>query len=115
MRYHALLLAGVIVLVGAFGIGPRAQTTSKPVQPPTFTRDIAPIIYANCVECHRAGEIAPMSLITYAEVRPWAQAIVRQVASGAMPPWHADAAHGTFRNERSLTQEQKDVIARWAS
>jgi hypothetical protein len=115
MRYHALFAAGVIVLVGAFGIGPRAQTTPTPVQAPTFTRDIAPILYANCVECHRAGEIAPMSLITYAEVRPWAQGIVRQVSNGTMPPWHADAPHGTFRNERSLTQEQKDAIARWAA
>ena len=82
---------------------------------PTFTHDIAPILYANCVECHRAGEIAPMSLITYAEVRPWAKAIVRQVGSGAMPPWHADAPHGTFRNERGLTQQQKDLLERWAA
>ena len=52
-----------------------------------------------------------MSLITYAEVRPWAKAIVRQVGNGVMPPWHADAPHGTFRNERSLTQAQKDVRA----
>ena len=111
MRYHALFFAGVIVLVGAIGINPRAQTTSTH-ESPTFSRDIAPILYANCVECHRAGEIAPMSLITYGEARPWAQAIARQVANGVMPPWHADAPHGTFRNERSLTQEQKDLIAR---
>ena len=56
-----------------------------------------------------------MSLITYAEVRPWAKGIVRQVSDGVMPPWHADAPHGTFRNERGLTAAQKDLIERWAA
>jgi hypothetical protein len=56
-----------------------------------------------------------MSLITYAEVRPWARAIERRVTDGTMPPWHADAAHGTFRNERGLTAAQKGVIQRWAA
>jgi hypothetical protein len=115
MRYHAIFVAGVTILVGAIGMSPRAQTMPSLTSTPTFTHDIAPILYANCVECHRAGEIAPMSLMTYAEVRPWAKAIVRQVASGAMPPWHAEAPHGTFRNERSLTQDQKDLIERWAA
>ena len=117
MRYHLLFLGAVIVVVVAIGMSPRAQTTAPAagVNAPTFTHDIGPILYANCVECHRAGEIAPMSLITYAEVRPWAKAIARQVSSGVMPPWHADAPHGTFRNERSLTSEQKDLIERWVS
>src|SRR5262245_35529682 len=109
------LLAGVLVLIGAIGVSPRAQTTAPASDGPNFTHDVAPILYANCVECHRAGEIAPMSLITYAEVRPWAKAIVRQVSNGVMPPWHADAPHGTFRNERSLTQAQKDLLERWAA
>ena len=108
------LLAGVILLVGAIGINPRAQTTPTAI-PPTFAHDVAPILYANCVECHRPGEIAPMSLISYADTRPWAKAIVRQVGSGAMPPWHADAPHGTFRNERSLTPAEKDLLERWAA
>jgi hypothetical protein len=112
---HAFLFVGVMVIVGAIGMTPRAQTTPPATAGPTFTHDIAPILYANCVECHRAGEIAPMSLITYAEVRPWAKAIVREVGKGAMPPWHADAPHGTFRNERGLTPEQKDLLERWAT
>ena len=114
-RLFALVLATAIVLVAAISTNPRAQTSSQGPDAPTFARDVAPILYANCVECHRAGEIAPMSLITYAEVRPWAQAIVRQVASGVMPPWHADAPHGTFRNERGLTPAQKDLLGRWAA
>ncbi len=114
-RSFALLLAGAIVLVSAIGMNTRAQTAQPEPGAPTFTRDVAPILYANCVECHRAGEIAPMSLITYAEVRPWAQSIVRQVTNGVMPPWHADAPHGTFRNERGLSQAQKNLIERWAA
>ena len=116
MRYdHLLLLPAVIALASAIETSPRAQAPGAGADAPTFTRDIAPILYTNCVECHRAGEIAPMSLITYAEVRPWAKAIERQVASGVMPPWHADAPHGTFRNERSLTGAQKDLIDRWVA
>ena len=82
---------------------------------PTFAHDVAPILYANCVGCHHAGEVAPMSLMTYNEVRPWAQAINRRVADASMPPWHADAAPGTFANERRLSPAQKDVIARWVA
>jgi hypothetical protein len=82
---------------------------------PTFNKDIAPILYANCTTCHRAGEIAPMSLLTYKEARPWARAMATQVTNGTMPPWHADPAHGKFSNERRLTDEQKSTIVRWAS
>ena len=111
-RWIVLLCALSIALATAIESNPHAQGAS-PADAPTFTRDIAPILYANCVECHRAGEIAPMSLITYAEVRPWAKSIVRQVGSGVMPPWHADAPHGTFRNERSLTSAQKELLEKW--
>ena len=82
---------------------------------PTFTRDVAPILYANCVTCHRPGEIAPMPLISYQEVRPWARAISKQIADGVMPPWHADAPNGTFSNERKLTASEKATIEQWAA
>src|SRR5262245_60479930 len=72
-------------------------------QTPTFSKDVAPILYKNCVSCHRPGEIAPMPLLTYAQVRPWARAIRERVELGAMPPWHAEAPTGTFVNERRLT------------
>jgi len=81
---------------------------------PTFTRDVAPILYAKCVSCHRAGEVAPMSLITYSEVRPWAKAIRGKVQSREMPPWGADPKFGRFRNDVSLTQKEIDTIAAWA-
>jgi hypothetical protein len=82
---------------------------------PTFSKDVAPILYQHCTECHRAGEIAPMSLMTYQEARPWARAIRDEVADGMMPPWHAEAPHGTFLNERRLTDAEKDTLLKWAS
>lgn len=80
---------------------------------PTFSKDVAPIFYAECTTCHRPGEIAPMSLLTYKEARPWARSIRDHVVNGVMPPWHADPAHGKWRNERWLTAEQKNTIVRW--
>src|SRR5262245_53290800 len=80
---------------------------------PTFTKDVAPILYASCVGCHRAGEVAPMSLVKYDEARPWARSIRAKVTSREMPPWGADPRFGKFKDDRSLTQEQIDIITRW--
>jgi hypothetical protein len=80
---------------------------------PTFTRDVAPILYENCVSCHRPGEVAPMPLITYRDVRPWAAAIRDRVSSRLMPPWGADPNHGKFRNDPSLDPREIDTIVKW--
>lgn len=114
MQMRWLLPASVLVIVSWLGLAGGAQGRTTVAGPPTFSRDVAPILYAHCVECHRAGEIAPMSLVTYAETRPWARAIAQRVRDGVMPPWHADAPEGTFRNERRLTAAQKEIIERWA-
>jgi hypothetical protein len=82
---------------------------------PTFTKDVAPILYKNCTGCHRPGEIAPMSLLTYDDARPHADDIVDEVGAGHMPPWHADAPAGTFENERHLTEAEKKTLIDWAS
>ncbi len=79
----------------------------------TFTKDIAPILYKNCVGCHRPGEIAPMSLMTYKEVRPWAKAIREKVATREMPPWHLDSQYGKWENDRRLTQKEVDAVVAW--
>ena len=79
----------------------------------TFARDVAPILYARCVGCHRAGEVAPMSLVTYDEVRPWAKSIQRKVTSREMPPWGADPRFGRFKDDPSLTDAQIATIAAW--
>ena len=70
---------------------------------PTFSADVAPILYNNCATCHRPGEIAPMSLLTYEQARPWAKSIKEKVALGQMPPWHATQARGIFSNDRRLS------------
>src|SRR5262245_2530732 len=79
----------------------------------TFNKDVAPIFYKNCVECHRAGEIGPFSLMSYKESRPWARSIKEKVIAKTMPPWHADPNHGTFANDRSLNQKEIDSIVAW--
>lgn len=79
----------------------------------TFSRDVAPIFFRRCAECHRPGEAAPMSLLTYKEARPWARAIKEKVVRREMPPWHADPEYGEFANDPRLTQTEIDTIAAW--
>lgn len=100
-----------------------AQAAEKAKEtPPTFYRDVLPILQDNCQECHRTaganygGMVAPMSLTTFEEVRPWVKSIVKQVDAGLMPPWHAAETHrGQFSNERSLTDDEKATLLTWAS
>ena len=66
---------------------------------PTFTKDVAPIVFNRCASCHRPGEVAPMSLLTYNQVRPWVKSIVAKITSREMPPWGADPRYGTFSND----------------
>ena len=107
----AVALLGAAMLMTGTPAATAAFSTTAPG--PAYSKDVAPIIYKHCVECHRAGEIAPMSLLTYEEVRPWARAIREQVAQGTMPPWHASAPRGTFSNDRRLSDAERDTIIRW--
>ncbi|HVJ27248.1 MAG TPA: hypothetical protein VM493_06875, partial [Vicinamibacterales bacterium] len=91
------------------------QSGPKAAPVPTFAKDVAPILYENCATCHRPGEIAPMSLLSYTDARKWAKAIRDEVSDGTMPPWHADPKHGKFANDRSLTAAEKDVLTNWAN
>jgi mono/diheme cytochrome c family protein len=79
----------------------------------SFTKDVAQILFKNCAECHRPGEIAPMSLMTYQEVRPWAKSIRERVADRSMPPWFADPKHGDWANDARLSQKDIDTIVAW--
>src|SRR5262245_65832122 len=81
--------------------------------PPTFNTDIAPILFSKCADCHRPGQVAPMSLLTYDEVRPWVQAIKSKVLALEMPPWRADPRFGRFRNDPSLTAAEIASIVAW--
>jgi mono/diheme cytochrome c family protein len=80
---------------------------------PTFNKDVLPILQANCQQCHRAGEIAPMSLLTYSEARPWAKAIKAAVVNQKMPPWFADPKVGHFSNDRRLSDDQIKTLVSW--
>lgn len=81
----------------------------------TFTKDIVPILQRSCQVCHRVGEMAPMSLVTYEEVRPWARAIRNRVVAREMPPWHIDRTIGIqqFKDDPSLSDREIEIVARW--
>jgi hypothetical protein len=112
MKPFGLVVAAVIAL----GMTSVAFAQTQPAAgAPTYSKDVAPIVFAQCTTCHRPGEIAPMSLLTYKDARPWARSIAAKVADGTMPPWHADPAYGKFANERRLTAAQKDTIAKWVA
>jgi len=81
---------------------------------PTFYKDVLPILQNNCQSCHRAGEVAPMSLISYEDARPWARAIKTKTTAKQMPPWFADPDYGPFSNERKLTSRQIETLSAWA-
>ena len=89
--------------------------TSRARRAPTFTKDVAPIFQDKCEACHRPDSIAPMSLVTYAEARPWARSIKARVADHQMPPWNIDKSVGvqSFKNDRSLNDKQIDTIVKW--
>lgn len=79
----------------------------------TFNRDIAPILNAHCVECHREGEIAPFALTDYSEVVGWGEMMIEVIDQSRMPPWHADPSVGKFKGERKLSRQHRDTLATW--
>ena len=114
MRTKILVVLWSSVLL-ALVVSGRSQAQQPAVSVPTFSKDVAPILFKNCVTCHRPGEAAPMSLLTYEQARPYARAIASAVANRTMPPWHADAPAGSFHNERSLTDREREILAAWSA
>jgi mono/diheme cytochrome c family protein len=94
---------------------PGAATAAEPVKNVTFSKDVAPIFQAKCQACHQPNSIAPMSLINFAESRPWARSIKQRVSTRQMPPWHIDPSVGVqkFQNDMSLSQKEIDTIVAW--
>jgi hypothetical protein len=89
------------------------STASAQSAAPTFNQDVAPILYQNCVTCHRPGEVAPMSLLSYRAARPWARAMKTKVLAGEMPPWGADPRYGKFRNAPKMTSTDVATLVAW--
>ena len=109
-----LRLTSAIVLV--LGFTASAQQPARSASQATFTKDVAPILQRACQNCHRPGQMAPMSLMTYQDVRPWARSIKQRVVERAMPPWGIDPHVGiqSFKNDPSLRQDEIDTIVAWA-
>ena len=105
-------LVGICALVLAAG-GAQLAAAEAAEGVPTFTKDVAPILYENCVACHRPNHLAPMSLITYEDARPWARAVKAKVLAREMPPWGADSSVRAYRNDASLAQTEIDTVAAW--
>lgn len=102
-----LLAAGLLM-------GTVAMASDTPRGAVTFNKDVLPILQKDCQSCHRPGQIAPFSLLTYENARPWAKAMKNAVLTKKMPPWNADPKYGQFANDRSLKQSEIDTIAAWA-
>src|SRR5687768_14871227 len=102
-------VAALLLMPGAALAQQAAPAASAEV---TFAKDIAPIMQRSCQGCHRVGQMAPMSLVTYQEVRPWARAIKTRVASREMPPWHVDRTIGIqkFKDDPSLSDEEIEKV-----
>ena len=111
-QYRGQLL-GALVLTAAAAAPALAQTAAAP----TFTKDVAPIFQAKCESCHRPDSIAPMSLVSYEQSRPWARSIRDRVQTRQMPPWHLDKSLGIqhFENDRSLSDAEIDTIVKWVA
>ena len=110
-------------MVGLVAFGVVVCTTVSAQQPVatgqgpvTFTKHVAPILQKSCQSCHRPGSVAPMSLLTYEEARPWARSIKQKVVGRSMPPWYVDKSVGiqTFKDDRSLTEQEIATIVAWA-
>ena len=110
-----------VVLIALIGLGgvlfafpaSHATETKSSAKNVTFNKDIAPIFFKSCAECHRPGESAPFSVLNYKDVRPWAKSIREKVANREMPPWHADPHTGEWANDRRLKQQEIDAITAW--
>ncbi len=104
MRFLALTF-------GCAAVAAAANTTATKA---TFNKDVLPVLQKNCQNCHRPGEVAPMSFLTYQDARPWAKAIKAAVVTKKMPPWFADPQYGHFQNERRLTEAEINTVSSWA-
>src|SRR5438876_12146737 len=99
MRHRLLMMIlGSACLVAA----PASAQSGQAASAPTWNKDVAPIVYANCITCHRPGEVAPMSLLTFQDASPWAKGMKAKVSARQMPPWFADPRYGKFNNKRGL-------------
>lgn len=106
-----LILASAIAAWGGAHLIPSGYANGAAEM--TFNKDVAPILFKSCAECHRPGEAAPFSVLSYKDTRPWARSIREKVVDRSMPPWHADPHVGAWANDRRLSQKEIDTITAW--
>jgi len=114
MSFKRVALAGLIVGIAAMAATVRTVAEENTPATVTFNKDVLPILQENCQTCHRPGEVAPMSLLTYKDARPWAKSIKTAVVTRQMPPWFADPAYGHFANNKTLSDAQIKTLVAWA-
>src|SRR5262245_44225995 len=113
-KLAAVMTFGITACALALSVAARTQSGESEVPAkPTFTKDILPILQRSCQECHRPGTMAPMSLLTFEEARPWARSIKEKVVTRYMPPWHIDRTVGEYFPDPSLSDAEIATIARW--
>jgi len=112
----ARLLSLLTVMAVSFAAAAAASPRTSAAQDSgvVFNKDVLPVLQRNCQTCHRPGEVAPMSFLTYESTRPWAKAIKQAVLSGKMPPWFADPHYGDFRNQPTLSESDVKTLVAWA-
>ena len=113
MSSRGVALVGLLILMAAVTVSIRA-TVAEESTSVTFNKDVLPILQKNCQICHRPGEIAPMSFLTYQDTRPWAKAIKTAVVTRKMPPWFADTAYGHFADDKTLGASDIKTLSAWA-
>jgi len=108
-----MITLGSVVLTGGFVMSSRAVAAEA--DKVTYSNQVVRIFQEKCQDCHRAGTVAPMSLVTFEETRPWARSIKERVLSANMPPWHIDKTYGVrhFSNDMSLTDAEIKTVVKW--
>jgi hypothetical protein len=99
------------LVVGLFVTSEMIAATATPSV--TFNKDVLPVLQKQCQTCHRPGQVAPMSFLTYKDTRPWAQAVKTAILTRKMPPWFADRNYGHFTNERKLSEAEVKTLVAW--
>src|SRR3954463_3324722 len=112
----AFAMAALAIAAGGAPAAAQSSAAAPNQGDVTFTRDVAPILQKACQNCHRPGSVAPMSLLTYEDARPWARSIKQRVSNREMPPWYIDRTVGVqkFRDDPSLTDNEIATIVKWA-
>src|SRR5216684_9093342 len=113
-RFFRSAARGLPAVAVAAAMASTAAAAPAPTQV-TFTKDVAPILYRSCVRCHRPGDVAPMSLLSYSDARPWAASMKNRVSKREMPPWFLDKTIGiqSYKNDPSLSDSEVATIVKW--